>query len=104
MNDMPFQLQNPKVSHASGRLLTDPDFSRVWNASGVRPSATGAMEGNVCIVRCSATEVRISLDMIPINRIQPAAALHGRYYGGRRIRAVRPGGRSAHEEEDRVRG
>ena len=65
MNDMPFQLQNPKVSHASGRLLTDPDFSRVWNASGVRPSATGAMEGNVCIVRCSATEVRISLDMIP---------------------------------------
>ena len=70
---MPFQLQ--RVLHASGRLLTDSDFSRVWNASG-RPSVTGTMEGNVCVVRCSNTEVRISFDMIPMDEAScPASQL-----------------------------
>ena len=72
---MSFQLQNARVSHASGRMLTDPDFSRVWKASG-RPSVTGTMEGNVCVVRCSNTEVRISFDMIPMDEAScPASQL-----------------------------
>jgi len=64
---MSFQLQNAQISHTAGRLLTDPDFSRAWNANGVRPSVTGVMDGNVCVMRCSGTEVRISFDMIPMD-------------------------------------
>ncbi len=52
---------------ASGRLLSDPDFSRAWRSDGRRPQVTGTMEGDVCVVRCSNTAVRIALNRIPLD-------------------------------------
>ena len=65
---MPFQLQNARVVSAAGRFLSDPDFSRAWRANGVRPSVTGTMEGNDCVLRCSNTVVRISFGKVPQNK------------------------------------
>ncbi len=52
---------------ASGRLMSDPDFSRAFNELGGRPVVTGSAEGTVCTIRCSNTVVRISLNTIPLN-------------------------------------